>query len=69
MAEVKWCQECGRMIGIGCACGLTFKEKMDSVAFSFEGWAPSNQPVDVPDSYKKRYPNSKLSTKRPPPLK
>jgi len=25
-----WCKGCGRMKGVGCACGLSFKEKMKS---------------------------------------
>ncbi len=27
---VQWCSECGRAVGIGCACGLTFAEKIRS---------------------------------------
>lgn len=26
--KVEWCADCGRAKGIGCACGLTFAEKM-----------------------------------------
>lgn len=25
-----WCTECGRMKGVGCACGMTFAEKIRS---------------------------------------
>jgi hypothetical protein len=31
-AEDKWCCICKRLIGVGCACGLTFAEKIKSVA-------------------------------------
>lgn len=69
MAEAEWCKECGRMIGIGCNCGMTFKDKIKGVAFSFDGWAPTNQSIAAPDSYKEKYPQSKLSKDRPPPLR
>lgn len=33
MAEekVEWCDDCGRAVGIGCACGLSFAEKMKTI--------------------------------------
>lgn len=31
MADDKWCPDCRRMIGVGCACGLTFAEKVKTV--------------------------------------
>ena len=30
--KVTYCDECGRSIGIACACGLSFIEKMKSVS-------------------------------------
>ena len=41
MAEVKekvrYCKECGRIVGIGCACGLSFVEKMKTVSLTLPG--------------------------------
>jgi len=28
--KVQYCEDCGRIIDIGCACGMTFVEKMKS---------------------------------------
>lgn len=67
MAKVEWCKECGRMVGIGCACGKSFKEKIKDVSFSHIG-LPTTAPIEVSDSYKERFPNSKLSKEKPPPL-
>lgn len=30
----KWCPECKRLIGIGCACGLTFAQKAKALGLS-----------------------------------
>lgn len=30
-SQVQWCDDCGRSIGIGCNCGLTFAEKIHGV--------------------------------------
>ena len=35
--KMTYCAECGRSIGIACACGLSFKEKMKSVAMVLPG--------------------------------
>lgn len=67
MAQVEWCEECGRMVGIGCSCGQSFREKIKSVSFSTEG-LPTLAPIQASDSYKERFPTSKLSKDKPPPL-
>ncbi len=28
MARVQWCEFCGRALGIGCNCGVPFKERI-----------------------------------------
>lgn len=33
----KWCKACKRMLGIGCACGMTFAEKMRSQSLVLPG--------------------------------
>ena len=33
----KWCKECGRLKGVGCACGLTFAEKIRSTSMVLPG--------------------------------
>jgi hypothetical protein len=55
------------MVGIGCTCGTTFKERIKTVSFSMEG-LPTTAPIQASDEYKKRFPHSKLSKEKPPPL-
>jgi len=35
--KVKYCKDCGRIEGIGCACGLSFAEKMKTVSLTLPG--------------------------------
>jgi len=35
--RVKYCEDCGRIEGIGCACGMTFIEKMKSQSLILPG--------------------------------
>jgi len=35
--KVKYCKDCGRINGIGCACGLSFVEKMKTVSLTLPG--------------------------------
>lgn len=67
MSEAKYCDDCSRMIGVGCACGMTFAEKLKFIRMDSQ-WMPNASPIEVPDSYKQKYPNSRLSSTPPPPL-
>jgi hypothetical protein len=40
MPKPEYCEKCKRIIGIGCACNMTFKEKIES------------QILSLPDSFK-----------------
>ena len=35
--KVQYCKDCGRIIDIGCACGMTFVEKMKSQSLIVPG--------------------------------
>lgn len=37
MPQLEYCKTCGRALGIGCACNLTFKEKMRTQALVLPG--------------------------------
>lgn len=41
MAE--YCKECHRIIGIGCACGLSFKEKARTITIDKHSLTPDDQ--------------------------
>jgi hypothetical protein len=30
-SESAWCEDCGRLKGIGCTCGMTFREKIQGI--------------------------------------
>lgn len=31
----KWCPECHRMVGVGCACGMSYRDKLRSVQVDY----------------------------------
>jgi hypothetical protein len=35
--KIQYCKDCGRIEGIGCACNLSFAEKMKTVALTLPG--------------------------------
>lgn len=53
MAPAEYCPDCRRILGVGCACGLTFAEKVGSVttatmAFkAVTNWRPALKPVST----------------------
>lgn len=36
MSEDKWCKDCGRLIGVACACGMTYIEKLRTIQINKE---------------------------------
>lgn len=62
MAQVEWCSDCKRMVGITCDCGLTFAEKIKSISFETGTWAPNSKAIQRPDNYPA---GGKLSPHRP----
>ena len=46
MAEVKYCKKCKRMIGISCACNLSFKEKIKRANINWISWSDTRKDID-----------------------
>lgn len=38
--KIKWCETCHRIVGIGCMCGKSFKERIKHVAID-TSWMPN----------------------------
>jgi hypothetical protein len=62
MAQAEYCDECHKIIGVFCGCDMTFAERVRTVNVSYEGWAPTNQAIEMPSNYPK---GGKLSPHKP----
>lgn len=61
MSQIQWCDECHRIVDIGCTCGMSFKDKIKGVSFSSEG-LPNSKAFQRPSNYPA---GGKLSNHRP----
>jgi hypothetical protein len=46
MPQIKYCDQCKRIVGIGCTCNMTFKEKIKGANINWISWSDTRKDID-----------------------